>query len=409
MKLKQRVVVLALLLVILVLTKLLLLDRLETSAAQRQDQLSFQRMMSGLRLTMDSRLEHTLQSPWEIASQWVVPREVYPEDTPEMGAVLHAMATKKIIRADVGYKGTQLKALLVLDGGQKVVFKPKRYSRDYVVEGEPYAGYDRHNAEVAAFHLDRILGFRRAPLVVGRYVNLITEIKPVATEQLLSTFLKQGNNTCFYGKCYYCRETEPACAEREVMEGSVTLWLPDVWPLQKHRHPWGRTYREGKLARWEYDESYCDAVKKTPPYDAGPRLLDIIDTAIFDYLIGNADRHHYESFQDDEGASMLILLDNAKSFGNPSMDERSILAPLYQCCIVRVSTWNRLSHLKHGTLRSALHSATSHDPIYPFLSDAHLEALERRLQGIIGTVQQCIDQFGTDVVMVEDRMTLSHV
>lgn len=64
--------------------------------------------------------------------------------------------------------------------------------------------------------------------------------------------------------------------------------------------------------RWEYDESYCEAVKKMPPYDAGPRLLDVIDTAVFDYLIGNADRHHYESFQDDGGASMLILLDNAK-------------------------------------------------------------------------------------------------
>lgn len=68
-------------------------------------------------------------------------------------------------------------------------------------------------------------------------------------------------------------------------------------------------------SRWEYDESYCDAVKKTSPYDSGPRLLDIIDTAVFDYLIGNADRHHYESFQDDEGASMLILLDNAKRWG----------------------------------------------------------------------------------------------
>lgn len=31
----------------------------------------------------------------------------------------------------------------------------RRYTRDHVVEGEPYAGYDRHNAEVAAFHLDR--------------------------------------------------------------------------------------------------------------------------------------------------------------------------------------------------------------------------------------------------------------
>lgn len=30
-----------------------------------------------------------------------------------------------------------------------------RYNRDHIVEGEPYAGYDRHNAEVVAFHLDR--------------------------------------------------------------------------------------------------------------------------------------------------------------------------------------------------------------------------------------------------------------
>lgn len=409
MKLKQRVVLLAILLVIFIFTKVFLIDNLDTSAANREDQRAFHRMMTGLRVELVPKLDHTLQSPWEIAAQWVVPREVYPEETPELGAIMHAMATKKIIKADVGYKGTQLKALLILEGGQKVVFKPKRYSRDYVVEGEPYAGYDRHNAEVAAFHLDRILGFRRAPLVVGRYVNLRTEVKPVATEQLLSTFLTVGNNTCFYGKCYYCRETEPACADGDMMEGSITLWLPDVWPLQKHRHPWGRTYREGKLARWEYDESYCDAVKKTSPYDSGPRLLDIIDTAVFDYLIGNADRHHYESFQDDEGASMLILLDNAKSFGNPSLDERSILAPLYQCCIIRVSTWNRLNYLKNGVLKSALKSAMAHDPIAPVLSDPHLDTVDQRLLNVLATIKQCTDQFGMDTVLVEDRMPLSHL
>ncbi|XP_066548590.1 glycosaminoglycan xylosylkinase [Amia ocellicauda] len=408
MKLKQRVVVLCAALLLLGLVKVFLLDGGEGSAAGRSDLRAFHRMQGALRLARGARLSHTLQSPWEVAAQWVGPREVYPEDTPELAAVLGAMATARVERADVGYKGTQLKALLVLEGGQKVVFKPKRYSRDYVVEGEPYAGYDRHNAEVAAFHLDRILGFHRAPLVVGRFVSLRTEIRPVATEQLLSTFLTQGNNSCFYGKCYYCRESEPACALGDVMEGSVTLWLPDVWPLQKHRHPWGRTYREGKLARWEYDESYCEAVKKMPPYDAGPRLLDVVDTAVFDYLIGNADRHHYESFQDDGGASMLILLDNAKSFGNPALDERSILAPLYQCCMLRVSTWNRLTLLRGGALSSALRTATSHDPLFPVLTEAHLAALDRRLDSVLAAVKQCIDAQGPDSTLIEDRINLQH-
>lgn len=40
----------------------------------------------------------------------------------------------------------------------------------------------------------RILGFRRAPLVMGRFMNLRTEIKPVATDQLLSTFLMHGQS-----------------------------------------------------------------------------------------------------------------------------------------------------------------------------------------------------------------------
>lgn len=83
-------------------------------------------MEAGLSLPRGARLTHTLQSPWEIASQWVGPREVYPEETPELAAVLTALSTARVERADVGYKGTQLKALLVLDGGQKVVFKPKR-------------------------------------------------------------------------------------------------------------------------------------------------------------------------------------------------------------------------------------------------------------------------------------------
>lgn len=65
------------------------------------------------------------------------------------------------------------------------------------------------------------------------------------------------------------------------MEGSVTLWLPDVWPLQKHRHPWGRTYREGKLARCVLPRatpSFCPLPGRGQPAGRG-RLLRAVNGA----------------------------------------------------------------------------------------------------------------------------------
>ncbi|EHA97999.1 Collagen alpha-1(XII) chain [Heterocephalus glaber] len=91
------------------------------------------------------------------------------------------------------------------------------------------------------------------------------------------------------------------------------------------------------------------------------------------------------SFQDDESTSMLILLDNAKSFGNPSLDERGILAPLYQCCVIRVSTWNRLNYLKNGVLKSALKFAMAHDPISPVVSNPHLDTMDQQLLSVLAT------------------------
>ena len=40
-------------------------------------------------------------------------------------------------------------------------------------------------------------------------------------------------------------------------------------------------------------------------------LLDVTDASVFDYLIGNGDRHHYETFKNKKD-SMLVMLDNAK-------------------------------------------------------------------------------------------------
>ena len=46
-------------------------------------------------------------------------------------------------------------------------------------------------------------------------------------------------------------------------------------------------YRWLSLHRWETDNNYCkNKVLNKPPYNFGPRLLDLLDTALFDFLIG---------------------------------------------------------------------------------------------------------------------------
>ncbi|KAK3759718.1 hypothetical protein RRG08_064439 [Elysia crispata] len=318
-------------------------------------------------------------------------------------AILKAMHKGQITKADVGHKGTQLKLTLVLDDEQKVVFKPAWYSRDYIVEGPPYAGRDRHNAEIAAFHLGRILELRRSPLVVGRRVNLYKDILPVASDRLKKTFFEKDNAPCFYGRCLYCKGPEDGvCAGLDgILEGILVLWMPEHYHLKLHRHPWGRTYREGKLARWEKDDTYCAQVRAVPTYSRGPLLLDIVDTAVLDFLVGNADRHHYETMQEGGREAALIILDNGKSFGNPDHDEMSILAPLYQCCQIRASLWQRLLALQEGVLSRVLVSVLEQDPIAPILTQKHLSALDRRLGTVLDQVGACVDRVGINAIMVD--------
>jgi len=149
---------------------------------------------------------------------------------------------------------------------------------------------------------------RYVPIVASRLIDIPNEIKKKSSSALLSTFVNKTNQSrdCFYGECYYCSEFDPVCPNQNgILEGAVILLLPAKYQLQKLRNPWQRTYKNGIQASWELDMNYCSSVFKKLPLR--PRILDLIDVSIFDYLIGNADRHHYEVFKDVPNSALLFL------------------------------------------------------------------------------------------------------
>ncbi|XP_061669318.1 extracellular serine/threonine protein kinase FAM20C-like, partial [Syngnathoides biaculeatus] len=144
-----------------------------------------------------------------------------------------------------------------------------------------------------------ILDFRRVPPVAGRLVNMTKEIRDVTRDKKLwrTFFISPANNVCFYGECsYYCSTEHALCGKPDQIEGSLAAFLPDLALAKRKtwRNPWRRSYHKRKKAEWEVDPDYCEEVKQTPPYDSGTRLLDIMDMTIFDFLMGNMDRHYDE-------------------------------------------------------------------------------------------------------------------
>lgn len=62
-------------------------------------------------------------------------------------------------------------------------------------------------------------------------------------------------------------------------------------------HPYKRTYRANEKAVWENNPNFCEKVKEDFPLKENRHLLDFVDTAILDFLIGNLDRHNFQIFR----------------------------------------------------------------------------------------------------------------
>lgn len=133
--------------------------------------------------------------------------------------------------------------------------KPMRFPRERQTHPDhpAWVDFERHNAEIAAFHLDRLFGFRRTLPIIGRVLNITEDFyKRSSEKELLETFfISPANNLCFYGNCtVYCTATYAFCGNPDMIEvsrldSSVSSTLSSL-----------NQFLQGSLAAFLPDESW---------------------------------------------------------------------------------------------------------------------------------------------------------
>lgn len=109
-----------------------------------------------------------------------------------MGQLIKALQNEPITNARNSPKGTQLKLLLQLNGKQKVIFKPKWYEINEVIDGPVYSGKDRYYSEIVGFYLGGLLNLRWTPIAVGRRINLRDVHDNIGEKELKKTMTVNG-------------------------------------------------------------------------------------------------------------------------------------------------------------------------------------------------------------------------
>ncbi|KAL5018879.1 hypothetical protein ScPMuIL_004601 [Solemya velum] len=245
-----------------------------------------------LRKLGDSNWDSDNLENWQAFHRGINQYALYDPEDPYIDGLLKDMVTQKIINFEIKDKGTQIKLIITYRNGGKALFKPMRFPREQ--ETLPnhfyFNDYERHTAEIAAFHLDRLLGFYRVPPHVGRTVHVTEELQMLSPHKFAKTFYRsRDNNTCFFGDCkYYCDSNHPVCGKPELLEGSFGAFLPDdeQGARVRFRNPWRRSYSKYRTASWEGNATYCRYVEDMEPYGDRMRLLNLVDTHVFDFLTG---------------------------------------------------------------------------------------------------------------------------
>lgn len=219
-------------------------------------------------------------------------------------------------------------------------------------------------AEIAAYHLDRLLGFARTAVVVGR---------TVPRAHLRQHLLAVGADAK-----WLARFDDEVRGDVRV-HGAMIAWHSGG--LGKADPPRG----------WE---RYASGAEPAPP-QLESRLLEWSDMVVFDYLVDNPDRWSGGNILTLGKGGPLIFLDNAAGFVDWRMQAGATTAKtLAKVCRFRATTIARLRALgpdapEAQRLGRQLRRSLARDPLAPVLAEGHYAAVDRRVAQLLAHIDRC--------------------
>jgi hypothetical protein len=254
------------------------------------------------------------------------------------------LASLPIVAMKRNTGGTSLTLRVRFEDGQRAVWKP-----------EQKKGAGTFRSEIAAWHLDRLIGFGRTAVVVGRSI----------------------------GKSHVLAQLDHADTDPEAMARFEAELVEHDGRVSGAMIAW----HEKTLANAEPPKGWASADASV----SESRVLEWSDMVAFDFLIDNTDRWSGGNVLSLGKEGPLIFLDNAAGF-SPGRAARNEMATarLEHVCRFRPSTAQALTALaeKQG-LGGLLAASLAHDPLAPVLSEKQTAAVDARLEKLAEHVRTC--------------------
>lgn len=297
-------------------------------------------------------------------------------DAPLLDVLAHA----EITRVERGSGGRSLAFRLTFRDGSRGYFKPP----------QTFSGSHFH-AEIASYHLDRMLGLGRVPPTLGRRLSWQPLRDVAAGDARVSEAIVDRDHVC--GSLSYWVPERLVPIELGLGWESWVRFAPApaISPFQR-----ARVYAAQATGALELPE-VAEAHRAAAMPDTIDRAAELSDLVLFDYLTENIDRWggDYTNVRTRGPGGALVFLDNAAGFiESPRASPGFMDARLHAVQRFRRSTVEAIRTFSVDAYRARV----ERDACAPILTDRLYAQLEERRATLLAHVDRMITEHGDDAL-----------